>query len=600
MSTTVECINIFITEILDQFSRFWIFAKEVFTGIGTTFHLIALVIAIHRFFQEQGFVYVNTPIITTSDCEGAGEMFRVTTLDPKNPPLTESGEVDWSQDFFGKHASLTVSGQLNAENFAMAFGDVYTFGPTFRAENSNTTRHAAEFWMIEPEMAFADLNDYMDNAEAMLKYVLKDVMATCPDELNMLNKFVDKGLLERLDHVANSDFARVTYTEAVEILEQAVAAGHKFDYPVSWGIDLQTEHERFLTEEHFKRPTFVTDYPAEIKAFYMRMNEDGKTVAAADCLVPGIGEIIGGSQREDNYDTLLQRMHECGLKEKDYQFYLDLRKYGSARHAGFGLGFERMVMYLTGIGNILLLDVAGAFIACTTLLLVRIPNPERSTAQKPSLWREFREGFGAMHAVPGMGWFFTLAVLVWFFIMPVGVMFPLMTLQHFGGNTYDMSLIEIVWGGGALIGGAIMGARVYRVNRIVLVNLMYLTIGMSFTISGLLPPTAFVWFAVLSAIEGITSSVFNSSFVSVVQTRIDAGVLGRVMSLYYSFGLLPSAIGLLGTGFLAEQVGLTTTFVIAGLVICTLGLTAFCIPSVMRLDRQSKSAELQTKATDGK
>lgn len=227
--------------------------------------------AIHRFFQEQGFVYVNTPIITTSDCEGAGEMFRVTTLDPKNPPLTESGEVDWSQDFFGKHASLTVSGQLNAENFAMAFGDVYTFGPTFRAENSNTTRHAAEFWMIEPEMAFADLNDYMDNAEAMLKYVLKDVMATCPDELNMLNKFVDKGLLERLGHVANSDFARVTYTEAVEILEQAVAAGHKFDYPVSWGIDLQTEHERFLTEEHFKRPTFVTDYPAEIKAFYLSL-----------------------------------------------------------------------------------------------------------------------------------------------------------------------------------------------------------------------------------------------------------------------------------------------------------------------------------------
>ncbi len=263
-----------------------------------------------------------------------------------------SVEVDWIQDFFGKHASLTVSGQLNAENFAMAFGDVYTFGPTFRAENSNTTRHAAEFWMIEPEMAFADLNDYMDNAEAMLKYVLKDVMATCPDELNMLNKFVDKGLLERLDHVANSDFARVTYTEAVEILEQAVAAGHQFDYPVSWGIDLQTEHERFLTEEHFKRPTFVTDYPAEIKAFYMRMNEDGKTVAAADCLVPGIGEIIGGSQREERLDLLEARIKDLGMNPEQYKYYLDLRRYGSCKHAGYGLGFERLVMYLTGVGNI--------------------------------------------------------------------------------------------------------------------------------------------------------------------------------------------------------------------------------------------------------
>ena len=308
--------------------------------------------AVHEFFQSRGFVYVNTPIITTSDCEGAGEMFRVTTLDPKNPPLTESGEVNWSQDFFGKHASLTVSGQLNAENFAMAFGDVYTFGPTFRAENSNTTRHAAEFWMIEPEMAFADLNDYMDNAEAMLKYVLKDVMTTCPDELNMLNKFVDKGLLERLDHVANSDFARVTYTEAVEILEQAVAAGHQFDYPVSWGIDLQTEHERFLTEEHFKRPTFVTNYPAEIKAFYMRMNEDGKTVAAADCLVPGIGEIIGGSQREERLDLLEARIKNLGMNPEQYKYYLDLRRYGSCKHAGYGLGFERLVMYLTGVGNI--------------------------------------------------------------------------------------------------------------------------------------------------------------------------------------------------------------------------------------------------------
>lgn len=312
----------------------------------------AAAFAVHEFFQSRGFTYVNTPIITGSDCEGAGEMFQVTTLDLENVPKTEDGKVDYSQDFFGKKTSLTVSGQLNAENFAMAFGDVYTFGPTFRAENSNTTRHAAEFWMIEPEMAFADLNDYMDNAEAMLKYVLKDVMATCPDELNMLNKFVDKGLIERLDHVANSDFARVTYTEAVEILEQAVAAGHKFDYPVSWGIDLQTEHERFLTEEHFKRPTFVTDYPAEIKAFYMRMNEDGKTVAAADCLVPGIGEIIGGSQREERLDLLEARIKDLGMNPEQYKYYLDLRRYGSCKHAGYGLGFERLVMYLTGVGNI--------------------------------------------------------------------------------------------------------------------------------------------------------------------------------------------------------------------------------------------------------
>ena len=308
--------------------------------------------AVHEFFQSRGFVYVQTPIITGSDCEGAGEMFQVTTLDLNNVPKTADGQVDYAQDFFGKKTSLTVSGQLNAENFAMAFGDVYTFGPTFRAENSNTQRHAAEFWMIEPEMAFADLNDYMDNAEAMLKYVLKDVMATCPDELNMLNKFVDKGLLERLDHVANSDFARVTYTEAVEILEQAVADGHKFDYPVSWGIDLQTEHERFLTEEHFKRPTFVTDYPAEIKAFYMRMNEDGKTVAAADCLVPGIGEIIGGSQREERLDLLEARIKDLGMNPEQYKYYLDLRRYGSCKHAGYGLGFERLVMYLTGVGNI--------------------------------------------------------------------------------------------------------------------------------------------------------------------------------------------------------------------------------------------------------
>ena len=308
--------------------------------------------AIHRFFDERGFVYVHTPLFTGSDCEGAGEMFRVTTLDMDNPPKTEDGKVDFSKDFFGKPCNLTVSGQLHGEAFALAFRDIYTFGPTFRAENSNTTRHAAEFWMIEPEMAFADLNDYMDNAEAMLKYVLKDVMATCPDELNMLNKFVDKGLIERLNHVANSDFARVTYTEAVEILEQAVAAGHKFDYPVSWGIDLQTEHERFLTEEHFKRPTFVTDYPAEIKAFYMRMNDDGKTVAAADCLVPGIGEIIGGSQREERLDLLEARIKELGMAPEQYKYYLDLRRYGSCKHAGYGLGFERLVMYLTGVGNI--------------------------------------------------------------------------------------------------------------------------------------------------------------------------------------------------------------------------------------------------------
>ena len=308
--------------------------------------------AIHRFFQDRGFVYVNTPIITTSDCEGAGEMFRVTTFDPAAAPLTESGEVDWSRDFFGKAASLTVSGQLNAENFAMAFGDVYTFGPTFRAENSNTQRHAAEFWMIEPEIAFADLADDMDLAEAMLKYVIDDVMTRCPDELGMLNKFVDKGLIARLTHVATSDFARVTYTEAIEILEAAVAAGHAFEYPVSWGIDLQTEHERFLTEEHFKCPTFVTDYPAEIKAFYMRLNDDGKTVAAADCLVPGIGEIIGGSQREERLDVLERRIAELGMDADQYRYYLDLRRFGTCKHAGFGLGFERLVMYLTGVGNI--------------------------------------------------------------------------------------------------------------------------------------------------------------------------------------------------------------------------------------------------------
>ena len=305
--------------------------------------------AIHCFFQDRGFVYVHTPLITASDCEGAGEMFQVTTLDMNNPPRLPDGSVDWSQDFFGKRANLTVSGQLNAENFAMAFGNVYTFGPTFRAENSNTQRHAAEFWMVEPEMAFADLSDYMDTAEAMIKYIIKFVMERCPDEINFFNSFVDKGLKERLEHVANSDFGRVSYTEAVEILKQH---NDQFDYPVEWGVYLQTEHERYLTEVVYKKPIFVTDYPKEIKAFYMKLNPDGKTVAAMDCLVPGIGEIIGGSQREDNYDLLKARIEELGMKPEDYQFYLDLRKYGSARHAGFGLGFERCVMYLTGMSNI--------------------------------------------------------------------------------------------------------------------------------------------------------------------------------------------------------------------------------------------------------
>ena len=305
--------------------------------------------AIHKFFQEQGFVYVHTPLITGSDCEGAGEMFRVTTLDMKTPPLTEEGNIDYSQDFFGKETNLTVSGQLNGETYAQAFRNIYTFGPTFRAENSNTTRHAAEFWMIEPECAFADLNDNMDLAEAMLKYVIRYVLENAPEEMNFLNSFVDKGLLDRLNHVMNSEFGHVTYTEAVEILEKN---NDKFDYKVFWGCDLQTEHERYLTEEIFKKPVFVTDYPKEIKAFYMKQNEDGKTVAAMDCLVPGIGEIIGGSQREDDYDKLMNRMNELGLKAEEYSFYLDLRKYGSTRHSGFGLGFERCVMYLTGIGNI--------------------------------------------------------------------------------------------------------------------------------------------------------------------------------------------------------------------------------------------------------
>ena len=305
--------------------------------------------AIHKFFQDQNFVYTNTPLITGSDCEGAGEMFRVTTLDPKSPELTEDGKVDYSKDFFGKETNLTVSGQLNAECFALAFRNVYTFGPTFRAENSNTTRHAAEFWMIEPEIAFADLQDDMELAEAMLKYVIQYVMDECPEELQFFNSFVDKGLLDRLNHVVSSDFARVTYTEAVEILQNC---GHEFDYPVSWGIDLQTEHERYLTEQHFKKPLFVTDYPKEIKAFYMRMNDDNKTVAATDLLVPGIGEIIGGSQREERLDVLEARMAELGLAKEDYWWYLELRKYGETKHAGFGLGFERLIMYITGMTNI--------------------------------------------------------------------------------------------------------------------------------------------------------------------------------------------------------------------------------------------------------
>ncbi len=305
--------------------------------------------AIHKFFQERDFVYVHTPLITGSDCEGAGEMFRVTTLDMDNLPRTEEGAVDYSKDFFNKETNLTVSGQLNGETYAMAFRNIYTFGPTFRAENSNTTRHAAEFWMIEPEIAFADLKDDMMLAEGMLKYIIQYVMEQAPEEMQFFNNFVDKGLIDRLNGVLHSDFGHVTYTEAIELLEKH---NDEFEYKVSWGCDLQTEHERYLTEEIFKRPVFVTDYPKEIKAFYMKLNEDGKTVAAMDCLVPGIGEIIGGSQREDNYEKLVQRMEELGLKKEDYDFYLDLRKYGSTRHAGFGLGFERCVMYLTGMSNI--------------------------------------------------------------------------------------------------------------------------------------------------------------------------------------------------------------------------------------------------------
>ncbi|MBQ7799131.1 MAG: asparagine--tRNA ligase, partial [Oscillospiraceae bacterium] len=305
--------------------------------------------AIHKFFQESGFVYVHTPIITGSDCEGAGEMFRVTTLDPENPPRNEDGTVDYSQDFFGKQTQLTVSGQLEGECMAMAFGKIYTFGPTFRAENSNTQRHAAEFWMVEPEIAFCELSDVMDTAQNMIKFVINYVFENCPDELNFFNNFVDKGLIERLKFVKDSPFVRMTYTDAVAALEKV---NDRFTFKAYWGCDLQTEHERYLTEELCKCPVFVTDYPKEIKAFYMRQNEDGKTVGAVDLLVPGIGEIIGGSQREERLDILKARINELGLNEEDYSWYLDLRKYGGARHGGFGLGFERLIMYLTGISNI--------------------------------------------------------------------------------------------------------------------------------------------------------------------------------------------------------------------------------------------------------
>ena len=305
--------------------------------------------AIHKFFQEQNFVYVHAPIITGSDAEGAGEMFQVTTLDPDNLPRTEDGKIDYSQDFFGKETNLTVSGQLEAVAFALAFRNVYTFGPTFRAENSNTARHASEFWMIEPEIAFADLQDDMDLAEAMVKYIITYTLEHAPEEMNFFNQFIDKGLLERLDHIVNSSFERVTYTEAVEILQKS---GKEFQYPVEWGLELQTEHERYLTEEVYKKPIFVTDYPKDCKAFYMRLNDDGKTVAACDMLVPGVGEIIGGSQREERLDVLEARMKELGISENGYEWYLDLRRYGGVKHAGYGLGFERMIMYLTGMSNI--------------------------------------------------------------------------------------------------------------------------------------------------------------------------------------------------------------------------------------------------------
>ncbi len=305
--------------------------------------------AIHKFFNERGFVYVHTPIITGSDCEGAGEMFRITTLDLENVPKKEDGSVDYSQDFFGKSTNLTVSGQLEGETYAMAFGNIYTFGPTFRSENSNTARHAAEFWMIEPEIAFADLNDNMQLAWDMIKYIINHVLTNCRQEIEFFNSFVDKGLLERLEKLAVSDYEKVTYTEAIELLKKS---GEKFAYPVEWGCDLQTEHERYLTEKIYNKPVFVIDYPKEIKAFYMRLNDDNKTVAAMDLLVPGVGEIIGGSQREERIDVLLNRMKELDLKEEDYSWYLNLRRYGGTKHAGYGLGFERIIMYLTGVSNI--------------------------------------------------------------------------------------------------------------------------------------------------------------------------------------------------------------------------------------------------------
>ncbi|MBR4020539.1 MAG: asparagine--tRNA ligase, partial [Firmicutes bacterium] len=321
--------------------------SNTFSAVFRVRSLVAY--AIHKFFQEQDFVYTHTPIITGSDCEGAGEMFRITTLDLDNLPRDEEGNIDYSKDFFGKETSLTVSGQLQGEAFAMAFRNIYTFGPTFRAENSYTARHASEFWMIEPEIAFADLEDNMELAEAMVKYIINYVLEHAPEEMAFFNQFIDKGLLDRLDNIVNSDFGRITYTEAVDIL---LKSGKKFEYPVEWGIDLQTEHERYLTEEVYKKPLFVTDYPKDIKAFYMRLNDDGKTVAACDLLVPGVGEIIGGSQREERLDVLTERMAEMGLKEEDYWWYLDLRKYGGVKHAGYGLGFERIIMYITGMSNI--------------------------------------------------------------------------------------------------------------------------------------------------------------------------------------------------------------------------------------------------------
>lgn len=321
--------------------------SNTFSAVFRVRSLVAF--AIHQFFQENNFVYVNTPIITGSDAEGAGEMFRVTTLNLKEPPKDDKGNIDYSEDFFGKETSLTVSGQLEAETFAMAFRNVYTFGPTFRAENSNTARHASEFWMIEPEVAFADLEDNMELAEAMIKYIIKYVLENAPEEMEFFNSFIDKGLIEKLNLIINNEFGHVTYTEAVEML---INSKKEFQFPVEWGIDLQTEHERYITEEIFKKPVFVTDYPKDIKAFYMRMNDDNKTVAACDLLVPGVGEIIGGSQREERIDLLKGRMEQMGLDEKDYWWYLDLRKYGGVKHAGYGLGFERIIMYITGMSNI--------------------------------------------------------------------------------------------------------------------------------------------------------------------------------------------------------------------------------------------------------